>query len=46
MDIAIIAAHMDDEVLGCGGTIAKYNIEGHNIHVLVLTDSNGKRSHL
>ncbi len=39
MDIAIIAAHMDDEVLGCGGTIAKYNIEGHNIHVLVLTDS-------
>ena len=39
MDIAIIAAHMDDEVLGCGGTIAKYNIEDHNIHVLVLTDS-------
>lgn len=39
MDIAIIAAHMDDEVLGCGGTIAKYNIEGHDIHVLVLTDS-------
>jgi len=39
MDIAIIAAHMDDEVLGCGGTIARYNIEGNNIHVLVLTDS-------
>ena len=24
-NILIIAAHPDDEVLGCGGTIAKYS---------------------
>ena len=39
MEIAIIVSHLDDEVLGCGGTIARYNIEDHNIHVLVLTES-------
>lgn len=38
MEIAVICAHMDDESF-LAGTIARYNIEGHNIHVLVLTDS-------
>jgi len=33
----IIAPHPDDEVLGCGGTIARLSKEGHEIHVLIVT---------
>lgn len=36
MQILVIAAHPDDEVLGCGGTIARMSKEGHNISVLIL----------
>lgn len=36
--ILIFAAHPDDEVLGCGGTIAKLADEGKNIHVVFLAD--------
>lgn len=36
--IIIIAAHPDDEVLGCGGTIAKLADEGASIHVVFLAD--------
>ena len=39
MKILVIAAHFDDEVYGCGGTIAKLVNEGHEIDVCVLTDS-------
>ena len=36
--ILIIAAHPDDEVLGCGGTIAKLSNEGATINVAFLAD--------
>lgn len=36
--ILIVAAHPDDEVLGCGGTIAKLADEGAIIHVAFLAD--------
>lgn len=36
--ILIIAAHLDDEVLGCGGTIAKLADQGAIIHVAFLAD--------
>lgn len=36
--ILILAAHPDDEILGCGGTIAKYVDEGASIHVAFLAD--------
>lgn len=36
MNILVIAAHPDDEVLGCGGTMAKLADLGHNVHILIL----------
>ena len=36
MKILIIAAHPDDEVLGCGGTIARMSKEGHDISIAIL----------
>ena len=33
MNILVIAPHMDDEVLGCGGTIAKHVTAGDDIHI-------------
>lgn len=34
--ILVIVAHPDDEVLGCGGTIAKHARRGDEVHCLVL----------
>jgi len=34
--ILIIAAHPDDEVLGCGGTIARYAKEGQDVFIAIL----------
>lgn len=36
MNILVVAAHPDDEVLGCGGTIAKMANEGHSVHICIL----------
>jgi LmbE family N-acetylglucosaminyl deacetylase len=36
MNVLIIASHPDDEVLGCGGTIARLSKEGHAVHVAIL----------
>lgn len=32
----VIAAHPDDEVLGCGGTIARLAKEGHQVYIAIL----------
>lgn len=37
MKILVIATHPDDEVLGCGGMIARRAAEGDEVHVLVVT---------
>ncbi|MCS3710961.1 PIG-L deacetylase family protein [Salinibacter ruber] len=34
--ILVVAAHPDDEVLGCGGTIARRVEEGHDVYIAVL----------
>ena len=34
--ILVIAAHPDDEVLGCGGTMARLTSEGNNVFTLIL----------
>ena len=39
MNVLVIAAHYDDEVLACGGTIEKHVQKGDKVHVLFLTDS-------
>jgi len=36
MNILIVAAHPDDEVLGCGGTIARLAKEGYHVYVAIL----------
>jgi LmbE family N-acetylglucosaminyl deacetylase len=36
--VAVLAPHMDDEVLGCGGTIARHAAAGADIEVVFLTD--------
>ncbi len=36
MNILVLAAHPDDEVLGCGGTIARCAAEGHDVAIAIL----------
>lgn len=36
MRILIVAAHPDDEVLGCGGIISRASQEGHDIYIAIL----------
>lgn len=38
MNILLVFAHPDDEVLGCGGTAARFAIKGANISTLILSD--------
>ena len=37
MKVLVFAPHNDDEVLGVGGTIAKYAAEGHAVYVCEIT---------
>ncbi|RMF06402.1 PIG-L family deacetylase [Candidatus Woesearchaeota archaeon] len=41
--VLVICAHNDDQVIGCGGTMAKYALEGKKVHTLVF--SYGEASH-
>ena len=41
--VLVLAAHPDDDVLGCGGSIAKYASEGFRIHVAFLADGVNSR---
>ena len=38
MKYLVIASHPDDEILGCGGSMAKWSREGNEVHVLILAE--------
>ncbi|HUW90498.1 MAG TPA: PIG-L family deacetylase [Candidatus Nanopelagicaceae bacterium] len=39
MKIVVFAPHPDDEIYGTGGSILKWMKEGHNIHIVYVTDN-------
>lgn len=36
MNVLVIVAHPDDEILGCGGTMAKLAAAGHDVYIAIL----------
>ena len=43
-NVLIVAAHPDDEILGCGGTILKHTSKGDNVYVCIVTVSDDRWS--
>jgi len=44
--ILVLAAHPDDEVLGCGGTIARLAEEGKEVHIAIFGEGITSRAEL
>ena len=44
--VLIFAAHPDDDILGCGGTIAKLSQKGLKVHVIFLADGESSRNEI
>lgn len=44
--ILIVAAHPDDEVIGCGASIAKWTSAGDKVHVLIMAEGATSRNHV
>ena len=42
--VLVIAAHPDDEVLGCGGTIAKLSKKGVKVNILFISNGVDSRN--
>lgn len=43
MKVLVFAPHNDDEVLGVGGTIAKYAAEGHKVYICEVTSGKDQK---
>lgn len=44
-EVLVIAAHPDDEVLGCGATIARHKASGDRVHVVIAGEGVKAREH-
>jgi len=44
MNVLVVSAHPDDEVLGCGGAIAKHITQGDQVHILILAEGATSRN--
>jgi N-acetylglucosamine malate deacetylase 1 len=42
--VAVIVAHPDDEVLGCGGTIRRHTLAGDEVWTIILADGETSRN--
>lgn len=38
-NILVVAPHPDDEILGCGATMKKKILQGHNVYVIIMTNA-------
>ncbi|MBR7071086.1 MAG: PIG-L family deacetylase [Clostridia bacterium] len=45
MNVLVVVAHPDDEVLGAGGTMCRFAREGHRVFVCVLSGEARARAH-
>ena len=41
--ILVVAAHPDDEILGCGGTLLDFCKKGYKVQVIFLGDGESSR---
>ena len=44
MNILVVAAHPDDEILGCGATMARLSTEGHTVRIAILGEGSTSRA--
>ena len=45
MNVLVLVAHADDEVLGVGGTVARHCAAGDSVHVAIAADCRSARDH-
>ena len=38
MNVLVVAAHPDDEVLGCGGTVARHAAENDTVYIVIVAE--------
>lgn len=43
MSVLVVAAHPDDEILGCGGTMKRLTREGHEVRIAILAEGMSSR---
>jgi LmbE family N-acetylglucosaminyl deacetylase len=44
MKVLVVAAHPDDEILGCGGAMARHVGDGDEVHVMIMAEGLTSRS--
>jgi LmbE family N-acetylglucosaminyl deacetylase len=45
-NILVVCAHSDDQILGPGGTMAKYAREGYNVYTVIFSYGEGSHPHM